>query len=151
MLRIKLCVVEKDKRERQFAIQFQGSSGIHRKTVIKSLTSLMKRVLRGRRSIFDVCKLTIESTRMPSTYKMMVAVSPRNFHLAMIFHHNYNYDYIMFYNIILLRIRFDKVAECISKQARKKKGYKRVSSIDHIIIMLSEQTFQSIWNRKNWW
>lgn len=76
--------VEKNKWK-QLSFQFQASWRMQREK--KSLTSLIKRVLRGRRSIFDVCKLTIESTRMPNTYKTMVAVSPINLQpLAMLYH-----------------------------------------------------------------
>ena len=52
-------------------------------------TSLTNREFFPRLSFLGVCKLTIESTNIPRTYKMMVAESPTNFQPLNIVDHYY--------------------------------------------------------------
>lgn len=51
------------------------------------LTSVTMREFFPRLSLRGACKLTIDKTRMPRTYKMMVAESPTNFQPLNIVNH----------------------------------------------------------------
>lgn len=63
------------------------------------LTSVMSREAFARFSLRGVCKLTIERTKIPKTYKIMVAERPRNFHPLNIVDHYYAVFVVFLFNL----------------------------------------------------